>query len=107
MGSQAALPRIPRSRGVWKEIPGDVAGVVAREWPGAALFFVINVAVVRPPETRNVKLLVGWWWPVHQAPCLSTERTVPGAALRGELAPSRSERGSHRGGSYEVATHRL
>ena len=37
MGSQAELLHMPRRRAVWKEYPDDVAGVVAREWPGTAL----------------------------------------------------------------------
>ena len=36
MGSQAALPHIPRSRKVERENPGDVAGGAACEWPGDA-----------------------------------------------------------------------
>ena len=50
-----------------------------------------------------LKLLVGWW-PVHQAPFLSTERKVPGAALRDKLETNRPERETRRGGSDEVAT---
>ena len=42
------------------------------------------------------------WWPVHQAPCLSTEHKVSGAALRGELATNRPERENHRGGMMEL-----
>ena len=49
MESYAALPQTPRSRKVWKDNPGDVAGVMAREWPGAALIFRGHVAV-RPPK---------------------------------------------------------
>ena len=46
-------------------------------------------------------MLVGWL-PVHQAPCLSTERKVSGSALSGELATSRPERENHRGGTMKL-----
>jgi len=69
MGSQAALPHIPRSRGVERKNPGDVAGGAACEWPGATRY--PDQCDRRSSPTDASKVLVSWW-PVHQAPCLST-----------------------------------
>ena len=70
MGSQAALPHMSRSRKVWKEIPGDDAGVGIKTRYSPFIMSSLGsfgpAASAFPSEVYKAALKKGRWLMLHQ-----------------------------------------